>query len=254
METDEFPVAFEDMIANDGTAADFRQLSEGYACCSTPVSPHTNDSLILGKNCESKLHQEKHAQHDSETYETPLQSTDVSLTMSDDGNENPVCLQLDEETHPDIEGELSRNDSELFNHGLSNEEEPRPMGNRILKFVKRVLKACGYVVGAVIGVPLIAGKMILKFIRLFFSCIFKQEFKNSLVFGYVLYRVIIKIIRTTFFVVNLSHVALIQHVSQSCKFYLCNILCATKAFQLAIIQFKMFCFYFLEGDYMFCAK
>ena len=53
-------------------------------------------------------------------------------------------------------------------------------------------------------------------------------------------------IRSTFIIVNLSHVALVQHVSQSCKFYLCNIVGATRAFQLAIMQFKMFCFCFLS--------
>ena len=80
MENDSSPVLFERNIEDNGIA------TEECAIGSNPVSPNSNDSLIP----------EKKDQQDSKTDQKPLKSSDVSLTLNDDVNGDPVWLQIDE--------------------------------------------------------------------------------------------------------------------------------------------------------------
>ncbi|KAJ7340478.1 hypothetical protein OS493_003228 [Desmophyllum pertusum] len=93
----------------------------------------------------------------------PLSSADVSLTLSDEDAENQACAELDRRNNINrlllrIEEHLKGDESEDINLGLLHAEEPPPR-NRIIEIAKQVLKACGYVLGAVVAVPLIAGPL-----------------------------------------------------------------------------------------------
>lgn len=123
MENDSSPVSFECNIEDNGTA------TEECAIGSNPVSPNSNDSLIP----------EKKDPQDSKTDQKPLKSSDVSLTLSDDVNGDPVWLQIDEETVL---------------------EENREMGWK-QEFVERVKRACILGIGGVIFVPIITGETLL---------------------------------------------------------------------------------------------
>lgn len=162
MEINDSPAAFQHVIANNRTARDF---TEACAICLIPLAPSfRNTSLVLCENCEQNRSEEKQPVQDSDAAEIPLSSADISLTLSslsDEETENPAFGQLDREANLNklflrVGEELRRDERENINHSLLNAEDSRPKG-RIIEIVKRVLEAWGYVVGAVISIPLIAG-------------------------------------------------------------------------------------------------
>ena len=160
MEINESPVVFKDVISKNKTARDF---TEACACCLIPLAPsYSNRSLLLCEECEEKWREEKRpVVQDSDDPETPLSSANISLTLGDGGDtENCASGQLDKENDLErlflrVENELTR---EELSRGMLNSNESRSR-SRIIEIVKRVLKTCGYVVAAVIGVPLIAGNL-----------------------------------------------------------------------------------------------
>ena len=158
MEINESPVVFQDVISKYRTARDF---TEACATCLIPLPPtYNNKSLLLCEDCEEKWREEKRPLQHSDDSDMPLSSTDISLTLSDGDTENRAFRQLDRENNLGrlclrVEEDLR---SEDFSRGLLNTDESHSR-NRIIEVIKRVLKTCGYVVGAVIGVPLIAGKL-----------------------------------------------------------------------------------------------
>lgn len=160
MEINESPVVFQDVISKYKTARDF---TEACAYCLIPLAPrYNNRSLLLCEECEEKWREEKRpAVQDSGDPETPLSSANISLTLADaDDTENCALEQLDKKSELErlflrVEKELTKED---LSRGMLNTNESRSR-SRIIEIVKRVLKTCGYVVTAVIGVPLIAGKL-----------------------------------------------------------------------------------------------
>lgn len=158
MEINESPVVFQDVISKYRTARDF---TEACAYCLIPLPPTcNNNSLLLCEDCEEKWREEKGPLQDSDDSEIPLSSTNISLTLSDGDTENRAFGQLDREKNLErlflcVKKELRRED---LSRGLSNTDESRSR-SRIIETLKRILKTCGYVVGAVIGVPLVAGKL-----------------------------------------------------------------------------------------------
>ena len=161
MEINESPVVFQDVISKYKTARDF---TEACAHCLIPLAPrYSNRSLLLCEECEGKWREEKRPIHDSDDQETPLSSANISFALDDAGDtENCASGQLDKENDLEklflhVEKELARED---LSHGMPNTNESLSR-NRIIEIVKRVLKTCGYVAAAVIGAPLIAGKLIL---------------------------------------------------------------------------------------------
>ena len=160
MEINESPVVFQDVISKYKTERDF---TEACAYCLIPLAPrYNNRSLLLCEECEEKWGEEKRpAVQDSDDPGTPLSPTNISLTLADAGDtEDCASGQLDKENDLErlflrVEKELTR---EELSRGMINSNESRSR-SRIIEIVKRVLKTCGYVVAAVIGVPLIAGKL-----------------------------------------------------------------------------------------------
>ena len=160
MEINESPVVFKGVISKNKTARDF---TEACAYCLIPLAPrYSNSSLLLCEECGEKWREEKRpAVPDSDDPETPLSSADISLTLADAGDtENCASGQLDKENDLErlylrVEKELARED---LSRGMLNANESRSR-SRIIEIVKRALKTCGYVIAAVIGVPLIAGKL-----------------------------------------------------------------------------------------------
>lgn len=161
MEIPESPAAFQHVFTNYRTARDFTEVC---ASCLIPLVPTSscNDSLMLCESCAQNKYEENQPPQDPEDAEMPLSSADVSLTLSDEDTENQACAELDRRNNINrlllrIEEHLKGDESEDINLGLLHAEEPPPR-NRIIEIVKGVLKACGYVLGAVVAVPLIAGK------------------------------------------------------------------------------------------------
>ena len=159
MEINESPVVFQDVISKYKTARDF---TEACANCLIPLAPrYNNRSLLLCEECEGKWREEKRPLQDSDDPEAPLSAANISLTFGDAGDtENCASGQLDKETNLQrlflhVEKELTRED--LSDGGMLNTNESSR--SRIIEIVKRVLKTCGYVVTAAIGVPIIAGKL-----------------------------------------------------------------------------------------------
>ena len=159
MQINESPVVFQDVMSKYKTARDF---TEACACCLIPLAPrYNNNSLLLCEDCEEKWREEKRPLRHSDDPETPLSVSNISLTLGDAGNtENLGFGQLDRENDLQrlclrVEKELTRAD---LSRGMLNANESRSRG-RIIEIVKRILRTCGYAVGAVVGVPLIAGKL-----------------------------------------------------------------------------------------------
>ena len=157
------PPAFQHILANYRTTRDF---TEACASCLIPLAPSSsNSSLILCENCKEKWRKE-HPEFLPEDYSDALSSTDSSSTLSSlndkETTKSPDFAHLEREANLNrlflrVEEEIRREESENLNHSLLNNTGESGPRSRIAGIVNQALKACGYVAGAVICVPLIAG-------------------------------------------------------------------------------------------------
>lgn len=156
------PPAFQHVLANYRMTRDF---TEACASCLIPLAPSSsNSSLVLCEKCKEKWRKE-HPELLPEDNSDFLSSTDSSLSSLSDKAETTRSqdfAHLEREANLNrlflrVEEELRREESEALNRSLLNNAGDSCPRSRIAEIVNRALKACGYVAGAVIGVPLIAG-------------------------------------------------------------------------------------------------